>query len=512
MRRLASVRKGLVCALLLAASACLSLERDNIVDPEVDVNASIAGPDTLVAFGQVTFSVQADRDGIPFQWISSSPGILEPLGDGRFNARSNGTVSLTAMYLHHVAQRTVVVRQLPTGVTLAGPRDTTISSLQVTRLRSVTMRDAAGFAITGAVTATWSSSNPGAVTVTNGLIGSVGNGTAWIRASDNGFSDSALVRVRQVARSIAFGVGQVTLNGLGATATPTVSARDANGYVIADAQVSWSSDRPDVLPVSASGTVTALAFGSTLISARTDSTAGAIVARVLGGSAPSFTVRAGRTTAVGPFSATPLDSYFEIFDADADVDSVFVEARSGLSTLWTFAYAVPQGTDSVRSSVISLSTTATSLRMRVRDAAGNEASLIDIPVTSQPNAAAPVVQSFGGVRYAGDSLQLSVTVTDPERDARIVSMIGLTASYGFTVLRALWLASQDEDPLTVVVRGRQSQATTYLGTMVMDRAGNLSFAQFTSTIGTNNLMAPAGAPLALPANLPPVAFVLGTPR
>src|SRR5689334_22812115 len=62
--------------------------------------------------------------------------------------------------------------------------------------------------------------------------------------------------------SISVALDSTTL-GVSHQAHASATARDANGNVVAGAQVTWSSSNPGVAAVTASGVVTAVAAGST---------------------------------------------------------------------------------------------------------------------------------------------------------------------------------------------------------------------------------------------------------
>ena len=86
---------------------------------------------------------------------------------------------------------------------------------------------------------------------------------------------------KPVADSININPDSVTLTLVDATAQLTATVYDANGEVIVDAAVTWSSSASSVARVNTDGLVTAVADGTTMITARSDTASASIQVTVM---------------------------------------------------------------------------------------------------------------------------------------------------------------------------------------------------------------------------------------
>ncbi|WP_420441878.1 Ig-like domain-containing protein [Candidatus Palauibacter sp.] len=80
----------------------------------------------------------------------------------------------------------------------------------------------------------------------------------------------------QEASAVAVVPSALAFTALGDTATLVATVSDANGHVVVDAEVTWSSADSGIAGVAANGLVTSVANGATTISA----TAGSVSAEV----------------------------------------------------------------------------------------------------------------------------------------------------------------------------------------------------------------------------------------
>ncbi len=109
---------------------------------------------------------------------------------------------------------------------------------------ALSVRDAADNVITGK-SAIWASSNTAVATVaSDGTVKAIAAGSATITATVDGVSGSSVLTVSSIP------VGSITLSpttasvstGSSTTLTPTV--KDANGAVVTDRVVTWTSSNP----------------------------------------------------------------------------------------------------------------------------------------------------------------------------------------------------------------------------------------------------------------------------
>ena len=117
-------------------------------------------------------------------------------------------------------------------------------------------------------TLTWSSSNTSVATVSNGVVKAVGFGTATITArSNNGKTASCKVTVNPIQPTGIKATPETsTLYGLNGTVKLTANVMPSNAT---NKTVTWSSRNTSVATVSSDGTVKAVGYGTTVITATT---------------------------------------------------------------------------------------------------------------------------------------------------------------------------------------------------------------------------------------------------
>ena len=117
-------------------------------------------------------------------------------------------------------------------------------------------------------TITWSSSNTSVATVSNGVVKAVGFGTATITAkSNNGKTASCSVTVNTIQPTGIKATPETsTLYGLNGTVKLSANVMPSNAT---NKAVTWSSRNTSVATVSSDGTVKAVGYGTTVITATT---------------------------------------------------------------------------------------------------------------------------------------------------------------------------------------------------------------------------------------------------
>ena len=117
-------------------------------------------------------------------------------------------------------------------------------------------------------TLTWSSSNTSVATVSNGVVKAVGFGTATITAkSNNGKTASCSVTVNPIAvTGVSLNKTSLSFTGTGSSQTLTATVSPSNAT---NKTVTWSSRNTSVATVSSDGTVKAVGYGTTVITATT---------------------------------------------------------------------------------------------------------------------------------------------------------------------------------------------------------------------------------------------------
>ena len=162
------------------------------------------------------------------------------------------------------------------------PGNATLVSLGETVQLTASARDASGNTISGK-TFTWSSSGMGIATVSSsGLVTAVANGSVTITATSGNASGTGTVTVEQVAAAVVVSPSSVELTGPGDVVTLAASVVDAGGSAIVGPGLTWASEAPAIATVSALGTVTGEATGTTTVTATSQGESGSATVVVAG--------------------------------------------------------------------------------------------------------------------------------------------------------------------------------------------------------------------------------------
>lgn len=163
----------------------------------------------------------------------------------------------------------------PASISIA-PASVTLTALADTAQLTATVLDQNETPMQG-VAVVWATSDGSVATVSaGGTVTAVWNGNATITASvqGGGPSGSAQVTVAQEVATVRVTPNADTLRALGDTARLTGRALDANGHVVQDATLGWSSSDEAVVSVDGSGLVTAAGNGRATVTAQSGPVAG----------------------------------------------------------------------------------------------------------------------------------------------------------------------------------------------------------------------------------------------
>jgi Tol biopolymer transport system component len=149
-------------------------------------------------------------------------------------------------------------------VAILHQRDTLTALGESIRL-TAEVRDTAGVLVTGK-TVTWSVADSGVVTVTNsGLATAVGNGVTVVTATVEGVQGSITIVVRQSVAELEVEPAADTLVALSEQLQLQAHVRDARGNDVEDALVQWMTADTNVIVLTDSGLVTAIANGEAIV-------------------------------------------------------------------------------------------------------------------------------------------------------------------------------------------------------------------------------------------------------
>ena len=285
---------------------------------QVPVGSVVVSPQTAsVPVGgavQLSASVR-DASGAELQgrlvgWTSSDETIAVVSSEGRVSGIKIGTATITASSEGKSGTATVTVTAAPVASVNVTPPTASITVGQTTTLTAQTL-DANGNALTGRAVA-WASSNAGVATVSDaGVVTGVAPGDATITATSEGKSGTATVTVTPIpVASVTVDPATVSLT-TGATQQITATPRDAQGNPLADRAVTWESQNTAVATVSPAGLITAVAPGTTTVTATSEGKVGTVTVTVTAPAVGSISVSPGSATvyvaATTPLSATVRD-------------------------------------------------------------------------------------------------------------------------------------------------------------------------------------------------------------
>ena len=240
--------------------------------PSVPTRINITpGNASLDAVGQTVQQAAAvfDQNGrtisAPVTWSSSDAAVASVSATGLVTALKNGTAQITARAGNASASITVAISQNAVRIVIM-PDSVALDAIGQTLQLSATAYDRNGHAVT--VPVAWSSSDATVASVSaTGLVTAMRSGMALITARAGAASAHVGVAVGITVARVAVDPETASLTSEGETLQLTATVYDRNDTAIPEAAVAWSSSDETVASVSATGLVTALASGTTRITA-----------------------------------------------------------------------------------------------------------------------------------------------------------------------------------------------------------------------------------------------------
>ena len=288
------------------------------VAPELVASVSITPTSPSVIIGQTVQLTAIAKNaagqvlnGRTVAWASGAPGLATVSSLGVVTGIAPGMAVIIATIDGTQGSALVTVRPVPVASVTISPASTGTTVGQTVTL-SVTTRDAAGNVLTGRVVG-WSSSDNSVATVSSaGVVTGIGVGSATITATSEGQTGTATITVSLVpVASVSVTPSPANLM-VGQTLQLSATARDAGGAVLTGRAITWTTDDPAVATVSSSGVLTAVAPGTTQVTATVDGVAGSASSTVTAVPVASVDVSPNTATVmVGQdvtLTATPLDA------------------------------------------------------------------------------------------------------------------------------------------------------------------------------------------------------------
>ena len=198
-------------------------------------------------------------------WSSRNTSVATVSSDGTVKAVGYGTTVITATTVNGLTSNCTVTVN-PIAVSSVSLNKTSLSFTCTGSSQTLTATVSPSNATNK--TLTWSSSNTSVATVSNGVVKAVGFGTATITAkSNNGKTASCSVTVNPIQPTGIKATPETsTLYGLNGTVKLTANVMPSNAT---NKAVTWSSRNTSVATVSSDGTVKAVGYGTTVITATT---------------------------------------------------------------------------------------------------------------------------------------------------------------------------------------------------------------------------------------------------
>ncbi len=373
-------------------------------------------------------------------WSSGTPSVAAVSAAGVVTAVAPGSATITATVEGVTATAALTVTPVPVAAVSVSPASASLV-VGTTQALTASARDASGNVLTGRAV-TWSSGAPAVASVSaSGVVTAVTPGSATITATVEGVTATAVLTVTPVPVSaVSVSLTPSSIQQF-ATGVATATLRDASGNALTGRIVTWASGNPTVAVIDASGTMTAVAPGTTVITATSEGLSGAATLTVTQAPVASVTL----TPASGTLQVGTSGSFqVTLRDAQANV-------LTGRTVLWgTTNPAVAQVSASGIVTGIAPGTatiTATS--------EGRSGSAL-VTVTSIPVASVSLVASRTNIPTGGLAVILATV-----RDAAGNVLTGRTVTWttsNFTVVDGYAYGD------TAVITGLQSGAATVTAT------------------------------------------------
>ena len=348
-------------------------EPDVPVDPALtDITVTPSSATLMVGETKGFVATALDQDGnampgIDIAWSSSDPTVGAIDDDGVFTALVAGTATVTAASGDIAGTATVTVSDeepVLTGLNVTPPRATLAAGDSLKFI--VTARDQNGNVMPAGAVA-WTSSDPAAGTIDDdGVFTALAAGTTTVTATSGEVAATAAVTV--IAAEPEFGMvvlspPEVTLE-TGDTLQFEAVAFNSYGETVPAAALTWASSDPAAGTIDDDGVFTALAAGTTTVTAASGDIAGTAVVTVssdepvlsrIAITPPAITLNAGDEET---FVATAYDQHGTAMPADAvawassdpaagtiDDGGLFIALDAGTTTITATADGITGAAD-----------------------------------------------------------------------------------------------------------------------------------------------------------------------
>jgi uncharacterized protein YjdB len=445
---------------------------------EIEPSAATVAVGDSEAFTAVCYD-QNDSvmTGVAVVWASGNETVGTVSENGTFTALAEGTTNVTASAenVTGTADVTVTASTSPVLTTIEVSPATASVTINDTVTFSATALDQSGTELPGTAV-TWASSNETVGTVDeNGTFTALAEGTTNVTASAEDVTGTATVTVSNeepVLTGIEVAPAATTLE-VNDTQVFTAAGYDQFGSTMTDVAVAWASGNETVGTIDADGMFTALAEGTTTVTASAENVTG--IANV--------TVTAG-TPIVTSITVAPPVVTLEIDDLQqftAAVLDQFGAELPGITVTWTSSNETVGTIDTNGTFVALAAGTA-----NVTASAENVTGTADVTVVAKESTLGKIVVSPSAVTLGIDDTR--------QFDAIVFDRFGATV----TDAEVAWTSS-DETVGTIDANG----------TFVALAAGTATVtASAENVTGTAEITIPTGEPVLTSISIAPPAITL----
>ena len=273
------------CALLSALTILSACNEGRVADPGAEVGnvseasslglANGAAGDTLAIGDTVQLTANLRRHPNRAEstvWTSSAPSVASVSSTGLVTALSAGETMINASNGFRSDSARIVVKAATVVVAsvVIAPDSTSVAVGDTTRLIA-TVLDSAGTVLYGR-TVHWQVADTTIAVVSDGRVSAQKAGSTTLSAESDGKTGTAKLVVVLAPVSVAsIVVSPTTANvSAGQKAQLVATVRDAQGGVLTDRTVTWTSSNQQIATVSATGLVSGVAPGSVSVTAASE--------------------------------------------------------------------------------------------------------------------------------------------------------------------------------------------------------------------------------------------------
>jgi endo-1,4-beta-xylanase len=280
-------------------------------------------------------------------WSASPSAVATVSGKGRVSTLSPGSATVTATAGGAIGTAWISVTGAPSSTVahvVASPSSLSFDALGSSAKLSAAATDAASAPVTADFQ--WRSLDASVATVdASGLVKALANGSTSVIVSATccAPADTVPVSVAQVPQSVTLSSSLLTLP-VGGSDSLHALVKDANGFLIADATLSWSSSDAGVAGVDSSGVVRAVAAGTATITAAVAGASG--TAAPSGASAGSGVTGQASVVVSAPTAAADPDTVTDlkvsaVTDSSVTLRWTQVDDGTGSPAKYALRYGAP---------------------------------------------------------------------------------------------------------------------------------------------------------------------------